>query len=215
MTDETTPPNNTVLKLISRTIDAVIKYRGKHIRERVYRLKCKYPKLDNKQIAQKIVNSRSFYSGVAGGTTSLGGLVTLPLSIGASLTSSLFIQAEMLLAVAYVYELDMDSDDRKRDLLVLMAGSGITEVLRNLGVEAGKKLTKNAVDKYFTREVMKKVWKVVGQKTLTKAGEKSTYSLMKMIPFVSAPIGFAMDYSSTRVFGALCIKYYGTEGIDI
>ena len=55
---------------------------------------------------------------------------------------------------------------------------------------------------------MVKIWKVVGQKIITKAGEKSMTSFMKMVPLVGAPVGFAFDWTATQAVGKLAIKYY-------
>ena len=51
------------------------------------------------------------------------------------------------------------------------------EELKRLGIEASKGVTKKAINKYITREVMVKIWKVIPQKIITKAGEKSLTSL--------------------------------------
>jgi hypothetical protein len=73
-------------------------------------------------------------------------------------------------------------------------------------------VTKKTIDKYVTREVMKKIWAVIGAKIVTKAGEKSLTSLVRMVPLVGAPVGFAFDWTATRTVGETAIKYYSGKG---
>ena len=81
-------------------------------------------------------------------------------------------------------------------------------MLKQFGVEVSKNVTKKMVNKYITREIMVKIWKVVGQKIITKAGEKSLTSFVKMVPLVGAPVGFAFDWTATQIVGNVAIKYY-------
>ena len=70
------------------------------------------------------------------------------------------------------------------------------------------KAQQKAVNKYITRDVMVKIWKVVGRKIITKAGQKSMTSFVKMVPLVSAPVGFAFDWSATQAVGYMAINFY-------
>jgi hypothetical protein len=80
--------------------------------------------------------------------------------------------------------------------------------LKRLGIEIGKAITQKAIQKNLTREVMKKIWRYVPQKIITKAGQKSLTSFVKIVPLLGAPIGFGFDYFATRTLGILAIKYY-------
>ncbi len=55
---------------------------------------------------------------------------------------------------------------------MILAGSSAQEALKKVGVETIKGITKKAVEKHITREVMKKIWKIIPQKIITKAGGK-------------------------------------------
>ena len=93
-----------------------------------------------------------------------------------------------------------------------MAGNAAKEALKRFGIETSKAITKKVVQKYITREVMKRIWKVIGRKIITKAGQKSLTSFTKMIPLVGAPVGFFFDWISARVVGKCAIKYYSGRG---
>jgi len=82
-----------------------------------------------------------------------------------------------------------------------MAGDSAKEIIKRIGIETSKAVTKKAVDKYITREVMTQIWKIVGRKIITKAGEKSLISFIRMVPLVGAPVGFTFDYFAARAVG--------------
>jgi len=147
-------------------------------------------------------------NGLIGAITGLGGLITLPVSIPTDLICSWRIQASMAFSIAYVYGHTKDTTDLKTDLYLILAGDSAKEALKKIGIEASKAITKKAVEKYITRDVMVKIWKVIGQKIITKAGEKSLTSFIKMVPLVGAPVGFTFDWVSTQTVGKFAIAYY-------
>ncbi|MGG7175302.1 EcsC family protein [Clostridium neonatale] len=160
------------------------------------------------ELAKKILHRKSIKNGFIGAVTSVGGLITLPVSIPSDLICSWRIQASMAFSIAYVYGHTKDTTDLKTDLYLILAGDSAKEALKRFGIEASKSFTKKLIDKYITREVMVKIWKVIGQKIITKAGEKSMTSFVKMVPIVGAPIGFAFDWATTQTVGKFAMKYY-------
>lgn len=167
--------------------------------------------LSNDELAKKIVNRKSFKNGLVGGITGIGGLITLPVTVPADLAASWNIQISMTIAIAHVYGHTVDTTDLKTDIYIVLAGDSAKEALKRFGIEASKSVTKKAIEKYITRDVMVKIWKVVGQRIITKAGQKSLTSFMKMVPLVGAPVGFAFDWSASKVVGRNAIKYYSGE----
>lgn len=143
-----------------------------------------------------------------GAITGIGGIITLPVAVPVDLVCSWQIQASMALSIAYIYGHTKDTTDLKTDLYLILAGDSAKEILKQFGIEASKSLTKKMVNKYITREVMTKIWKLVGRKIITKAGEKSLTSFVKMVPLVGAPVGFTFDWASTQFVGNIAIKYY-------
>lgn len=136
------------------------------------------------------------------------GLFVMPVTIPTDLIASWRIQATMAFSIAYIYGHTENTTDLKTDLYLILAGDSAKEALKRLGIEISKDITKKAVNKYITRDVMVKIWKVVGRKIITKAGEKSMTSFVKMVPLVSAPIGFAFDWSATQAVGYMAINFY-------
>lgn len=154
------------------------------------------------------MNRKSVKNGFIGAITGLGGVITLPVAIPSDLICTWRIQASMAFSIAYAYGHTKDTTDLKMDLYLILAGDSAKEALKRVGIEVSKNVTKKAVQKYITRDVMVKIWKVVGQKIITKAGEKSLLSFTKMVPLVGAPVGFTFDWVATQAVGRFAISFY-------
>lgn len=199
---------NALMKLV----DWMIERNLPNVEAYVTELRRKNPGMSDKRLARRIVRRKSFKNGLVGAATGLGGLITLPVAVPADILMSWRIQIFMILAVASVHGLTKDNADLRTDIFLVMAGNAAKDVLKKLGIETSKAVTRRAVQKHVTKEIMKKIWKVVPQKIITKAGEKSLTSFTKMVPLVGAPIGFAFDLGSCLVAGKLSIAYYGGGG---
>ncbi len=193
---------------LETVMDYVISTDSTAIEAYVDKLYEQNPGISCDELAKKVLSRKSVKNGLVGAFTSLGGFITLPVSIPTDLVCSWRIQASMAFSIAYIYGHTMDTTDLKTDLYLILAGDSAKEALKWFGIEVSKSLTKKAVDRYVTRDMMVKVWKVVGQKIITKAGEKSLTSFMKMVPLVGAPVGFAFDWTATQAVGKLAIQYY-------
>lgn len=174
----------------------------------VDKLREQNPGISCDKLAHKILDRKSVKNGLVGAITGLGGLITLPISVPADLICTWRIQAAMAFSIAYVYGHTKNTIDLKTDLYIIIAGDSVKQALKRVGIEVTKSVTKKAVQKYVTRDVMVKIWKVVGQKIITKAGEKSLTSFMKMVPLVGAPVGFVFDWVATQAVGRFAISYY-------
>ena len=208
MKDIALPSKEELQNALETVMDFVISTDSVTIESYVNKLHEQNPGISSDELSKKVLHRKSIKSGLIGGFTGLGGLITLPVSIPADLVCSWRIQASMAFSIAYIYGHTKDTKDLKTDLYIILAGDSAKEALKRFGIEISKNITKKAVDKYITRDVMVKIWKVVGQKIITKAGEKSMTSFMKMVPLVGAPVGFAFDWTATQAVGKLVIKYY-------
>lgn len=141
--------------------------------------------------------------GAASFATGFGGAPLLAVNLASVLT----LQASVVLSVAAVYD-ELDSPDLKQDLMLIMAGNSAVTALRTFGVAATNDMGKRWVARNVTRETMKRVEKVVGRKILTKAGEKSLTSFVKLVPVAGAAVGYTVDRNYTRVLGASAVRYY-------
>lgn len=170
----------------------------------VERARSRNPGLSRDQLARLVVKRGTRRVGAASFATGFGGAPTLALNISSVLT----LQASLVLAVAAVYD-ELDSPDLRQDLVLILAGNSAVTALRSFGVAAANDMGKKWVQKNVTRETMKQVNKVVSRKILTKAGEKSLTSVVKLVPVAGAAVGYTVDRSYARALGGSAIRYYG------
>ena len=202
------PSKEELQKSLESIMDYVIKTDSATIYSYVDKLREQNPNLSADALAKKVLARKSLKNGLLGGATGLGGFITLPVAIPVDLAASWRIQASMAFSIAYIYGHTPETTDLKTDFYLILAGDSAKEALKRFGVEVAKSVTKKAVDRYITRDVMVKIWKIVGQKVITKAGEKSLTSFTKMVPLVGAPVGFAFDWAATQAVGRTAIHYY-------
>ena len=193
---------------LARVIDFALATDRSKVHQYVETIRGIYPHLDAHRLARAIINRKSIKCGLIGAVTGVGGMLTLPIAIPADLIATWRVQAAMVVAIAMVFGHQLTDEELRTDIFLIIAGNSAKEALKKFGIEVGKDFTKKFIQKHVTREVMKRIWRVVGIKILTKSGEKSLTSLTKLVPLVGAPIGFGFDYIAARAVGKLAIHYY-------
>jgi len=191
-----------------RLIDWMIEKGQADVDQYVAKLRSQNQGISNDDLAKKIVRRKSAKNGLVGAATGVGGLITLPVTVPTDLVASWRIQIFMAISIAHVYGHNIKTTDIKTDIYLILAGDSAKEALKRVGIEVAKGATKKAVNKYITREVMVQIWKIIPQKIITKAGEKSLTTFMKMVPIVGAPVGYIFDWSAAQVVGRNAINYY-------
>lgn len=175
----------------------------------VGKLREQHPSLSDHELARLIVGRKCLKSGFIGFATGLPGLTFLPATVPADLVANWQVQVTMVVAVACVYGHTAETTDLKTDIYLVLAGDAAKEALKRVGITAARDVTHRFVDRYITREVMERIWKVVSRRIITKAGEKSATSFFKLVPGVGGLVGFALDWAATKAVGGVAIKYYG------
>jgi hypothetical protein len=157
-------------ELIESMIDKIISHEPQKIQKRISELKLKHAKLDQKQIAQKIINDQSIWGGMLGATTGLGGVILLPATVSVDLVKYLRVQAYMICCLSYLhgYSLD-DYDTLKTDLFLILSHSSMDEIKRFVCLEA-KKQVKNDASK---KEAIDKLMRFNSLKDVTANAGKS------------------------------------------
>ncbi|KVE59882.1 EcsC family protein [Burkholderia vietnamiensis] len=139
-------------------------------------------------------------AGAAGFVTGLGGFTTLPVAIPANLVSVLYLQIRMIAAIAKMGGHDLRSDKVRTLVLACLAGDATMEILRDVGVQVGKKAVQLAINK-ISGAVITKINQAIGFRLVTKAGSQGVVNLTKMVPFVGGVIGGAFDATVTNMIG--------------
>lgn len=193
---------------LEAVIDMIIEVGPADISCYVDKLRAQNSGITNDELAKKIVSRKAIKNGLVGAITGVPGFTALPVTVPADLVASWRIQASLAVAIAYVYGHTAQTTDLKTDVYIILAGNTAKEALKNVGIKIANDVTKKAVDKYITQAVMKNIWKLVGRKIITKAGEKSFISFAKMVPLVGAPVGYGFDWVAAKIIGNMAIKYY-------
>ncbi len=128
----------------------------------------------------------------SGFVTSLGGAITLPVTIPASIVSSLLLQARLVAAIAIMYGYDIHDEKVKTMVMLTLLGGSAQSVLRESGVKVTNRLLLNGIKK-IPGEVIMKINKKIGMRLITKAGEKGVINLTKMVPLIGGFVGGSFD----------------------
>ncbi len=140
-------------------------------------------------------------AGTSGFVTGLGGALTLPITLPTSLISVFYIQLRMIAAIAYIGGHDIKSDKVKTLSYSCLCGNVAKEILKDTGIEIGKKVTTGFIKNKISGKVTSKINKIVGYRLLTKFGEKGSINLVKCVPIVGGVIGCAFDACATGAVG--------------
>lgn len=157
-----------------------------------------YP--DDEERIESLINWETTKNFTSGFITGLGGILTIPVSVPASLGASWVIQARMAAAIAKIAGHDIKSDRVKTFVLLTLLGDACKDVLKDVGLKVGQGLAKAAL-KNVPGRMLIEINKRVGFRLLTKAGEKGAINLVKMIPIAGGFIGGAFDAGSCRIVG--------------
>lgn len=143
-------------------------------------------------------NTKCATSGFLSG---LGGIITMPITVPANVSSVLFVQIRMIAAIAYMCGQDLRDDRVKTLVYSCLCGSAVKDIFKNAGIQVTNKLTTAMIQKYLTREVIKKINQAVGFKLVTKAGSTGVINAMKIVPFLGGVVGAAFDATATNLIG--------------
>jgi hypothetical protein len=178
------------------------------IDEYVEQLKRLNPGISNEELSRKIIWRKSLKASGVGAICNLGGFITLPVTMPAELYWCFKIQAQMVLGIACLYGWNIHDEDMATDILLVMVGNAAINVIGKAGARIGQDLAKKAVSNFITREMMKKINRILSRRIITKAGQKSLTSFAKLAPVVAVPIGAGIDLVGTRQIGKMALRFY-------
>jgi len=139
-------------------------------------------------------------AGTSGFVTGLGGIITMPVTLPANITSVLFVQIRMISAIAHMGGYDLKDDKVKTFVYACLVGTSANEIIKKAGIEIGKKLTINAI-KNISGKVIMQINQKIGFRLITKFGEKGIINLGKAVPLLGGLIGGAIDTVSNNTIG--------------
>ena len=157
--------------------------------------------------ANSLIRWQNTKAATSGFLTGLGGLLVMPVTIPANLASVYFVQIRMIAAIARMGGYDVRDDKVKSLIYACLVGNAAKEMLKDVGIQIGKKLTQTAINS-ISGQVIIKINKAVGFRLLTKAGTTGIVNLTKMVPVIGGVIGGAVDLASTNTVGNIAVETF-------
>jgi len=164
----------------------------------------KYPGDVDKQI-DSLIAWQTAKAGTSGFVMGLGGLITVPITLPANIISVLYVQIRMIVAIAYIYGLDVKDDQIKTLCFLCLTKQTITDVAKEIGIQIGTKLASKTIGK-INVDIIKAINKAVGFRLLTKFGQKGVINLGKAVPVIGGIVGGTVDVVSTKSIGNFAKK---------
>ena len=150
--------------------------------------------------ANSLIRWQNTKAGTSGFITGLGGLIVMPITIPANITSVIYVQIRMIAAIACLGGHDLKDDRVKTLVYACLTGNVAKDILKDVGIVVGRKLTENAI-KNISGKTITVINQNVGFRLLTKFGEKGAVNLGKSIPLVGGFIGATFDSVTTNLIG--------------
>ena len=169
---------------------------------------------DVSKAAKSMLNHQVAKCTTSGVITGFGGIVTLPVTIPANLSSVLYVQMRMVACAAHMGGYDLKSDQVRTFIYACMAGVSVNQLTKRFAVQFGNKMAKVAVEK-IPGKVLTKINQRLGFRFITKFGEKGLLNLGKMIPGVGAAINGGLDYAETKAIANRAYKMFIKGNFDV
>lgn len=150
--------------------------------------------------ANSLIRWQNTKAGTSGFVTGLGGLLTLPVTLPANITSVLYVQIRMIAAIAKMGGYDLKDDRVKSLVYACLVASSASDVIKQTGIAIGEKLAINAI-KSMSAATVRQINQKVGFKLFTKFGEKGIINFGKAVPLLGGVVGGLFDTISTNAVG--------------
>ena len=189
----------------SELLDRVTATARTRAKDRVAKLRANHPGEDRKALAQRLVRRQAWKSGAIGGATASLSLVSLPLGLPAGIAGTLLVEAELLLALLELYDLDADGEAGRVRLLSLWAGAGFADAAKSVGLVAGTTALAAAIAGSVPGQLLRRLPPALVKAVLGRLGLSWTTRVARFWPLLGAPIGFTADFAAARALGTLAI----------
>lgn len=93
-----------------------------------------------------------------------------------------------------------------------LCGSAITDIVKDVGIQIGTKLTTSAINK-ISGATLTKINQAVGFRLVTKFGTQGSINLVKAVPFLGGIVGGTVDSVSTNTIEA--VKVFRNQAIFV
>lgn len=149
-------------------------------------------------------------AGTSGFLSGLGGIMLMPVTIPANISSVMYVQIRMIAAIARMNGHDLRSDRVRTLVYACLCGNAAKDIVKEVGIKVGTKLTEKAI-RNISAEVIVKINQAVGFRLLTKFGQTGAVNLAKAIPLVGGIVGATFDSVTTNAVGNFARDTFAAE----
>ncbi len=163
--------------------------------------------VNNDERVRALIRHCAVYNFTSGFVTGLGGLITLPVAVPASLLASYVIQVRMVAAIARIYGHQIDDETTRSWVCIAALGDKAVGFLKSAGVNLGKRVAAQLIDKIPAR-ALREINKKIGIQLLSKGGSRTMVSLTKAVPVVGGIICGSIDASVCYAVGKVATRIF-------
>lgn len=202
-----------MLKVLDWTYETTIN--GLPGQKTIEELAADYLKHDDIETAiSKMITYQTSKAGISGFVTGFGGILTMPVTIPANITSVILVQMRMIATIAYMRGYDLKSDQVQTFVYASLTGTSVADIAKKAGIIIANKMATGVIKK-IPGKVLTKINRAVGFRLVTKFGTKGAVNLGKMVPIAGALIGGVVDTTSTQIIAKNALKTFTSKGINI
>lgn len=154
-------------------------------------LRGRHPALSDDALVRHIITDQAVKAGLVGALTGLGGIITLPVAIPIDFALSAKLQAGLIHFAGQVYAPGAPPEAMRVQAYAILAGNRFTQQ----AIDASNRVVQAAIARLMRRLL----------------AETVAESLLKVVPFVGAIVGFIFNCAATRAVGELAARWYRGE----
>ncbi len=183
----------TATGLVERLLDAGIDGRGPFESAAKVAAKAtrKHPSGDG--AVDEIVKDASVLAAAGGFVTSMGGFITMPVSLPANVLEFYLVATRMVAAIAKVRGYDIDRPEIRSAILLTLVGADADDLLKKAGVVVPMGRLSNLAAQRLPGPVLMVVNKAVGFRLLSTAGKGVLARFGRGVPVVGGVVGAGLD----------------------
>ena len=159
----------------------------------------------------EVISSHVKLGSAFGFVTSIGGFVTLPVSLPANVVGFYLLATRMTASVAKLRGYDIDDPQIRSAILLTLVGAESEDLLRKAGVVAPTSAVTNLAAQRLPGPALMVVNKAVGFRLLTQAARNTLSRFGRIVPFVGGAIGAGLDGLLMRSVGKQAEKEFPTK----
>ena len=177
-------------------------------------LRATNPGATDEQLARKAIASAKNWGVAAGGTTGAAAnpLIMLPAAM-ADIAAMLRIEGHMAGTIAAILDPISLQEEKtfQADVLAIVFPGAVSQALRQFGLRAGQRVTRNLIQKYVTENFLKDATRFAAKFMFIRVTKNAVVS--KTVPLVGAGIGAAWNWLEVDTVGRRAIRYYQRRAI--